>query len=107
MSFHPQKKFTIPTETIRVAKAAYPKGNIYMRMRDELGVIYDEQVFANLFAIRGQPGIAPWRLALISIMQFAEGKSDRLAADAVRGRIDWKYALGLDLSDSGFDNSKC
>ncbi len=58
MSFHPQKDFTIPTETIRVAQAAFPKGNIYMKMRDELGVIYDEdELFANLFAIRGQPAI--------------------------------------------------
>ena len=121
MSFHPQKahrplggflrvrteqaQFTIPTQTVRVAQAAFPKGNIYIRMRDELGVIYDEEIFANLFAIRGQPAIAPWRLALISIMQFAEGLSDRQAADAVRGRIDWKYALGLDLGDCGFDFS--
>ncbi len=105
MSFHPQKQFTIPSETVRVAQAAFPKGNIYMRMRDELGIIYDEEIFANLFAIRGQPAIAPWRLALISIMQFVEGLTDRQAADAVRSRIDWKYSLGLELSDSGFDFS--
>ncbi len=105
MSFHSQKNFTIPTETIRVAKAAFPKGNIYMRMRDELGIIYDEKIFANLFARHGRPAIAPWRLALISIMQFAENLTDRQAADAVRSRIDWKYALGLDLGDCGFDFS--
>jgi transposase len=38
-------------------------------------------------------------------MQFAEGLSDRQAADAVRARIDWKYALGLELTDVGFDGS--
>jgi transposase len=38
-------------------------------------------------------------------MQFAEGLSDSQAADAVRSRIDWKYLLGLDLTDSGFDSS--
>jgi transposase len=54
---------------------------------------------------RGQPAAAPWRLALVTIMQFAEGLSDRDAADAVRTRIDWKYLLGLELSDPGFNYS--
>jgi transposase len=44
-------------------------------------------------------------LALVTILQFAEGLSDRNAADAVRTRIDWKYLLGLELSDAGFDYS--
>jgi hypothetical protein len=38
-------------------------------------------------------------------MQFVEDLSDRRAAAAVRGRIDWKYALGLELDDPGFDFS--
>jgi transposase len=38
-------------------------------------------------------------------MQFAEGLSDREASDAVRTRIDWKYLLGLELTDCGFDYS--
>src|ERR671935_1178942 len=76
-----------------------------MRLRDELGVIYDDASFRPLFAVRGRPAEAPWRLALVSVMQFAERLSDRKAADAVRGRIDWKYALGLPLADAGFDAS--
>ncbi len=72
-------------------------------MRDEIGTIYDAYTFAELFPTRGQPAEAPWRLALVTIMQFAEGLTDRQAADAVRGHIDWKYALGLELSDSRFD----
>jgi transposase len=51
----------------------------------------------------GRPAEAPWRLALVSILQYAEGLSDRQAADAVRGRLDWQYALGLELTDAGFD----
>jgi transposase len=58
-----------------------------------------------LFARRGRPAEAPWRLALVTVMQFAEGLSDRQAAEAVRARIDWKYALGLELTDPGFDFS--
>ena len=76
-----------------------------MQMRDELGTIYEDECFAHWFPNNGQPAEAPWRLALVTIMQFAEGLSDRQAADAVRGRIDWKYALSLDLSDPGFDAS--
>src|ERR671933_972190 len=76
-----------------------------MRMYDELGMLYENHQFAALFPKRGQPAEAPARLALILVMQFAENLTDRQAADAVRGRIDWKYALGLDLTDAGFDFS--
>jgi transposase len=76
-----------------------------MQMRDVLGCIYDDKDFADLFPKEGQPALAPWRLALITILQCVENLSDQQAADAVRGRIDWKYLLGLDLTDSGFDAS--
>ena len=105
MSLKPQELGPIPEETARVAAAAYPKGNVFMRMRDELGVIYQDEAFAHLFSHTGQPAEAPWRLALVTVMQFAEGLSDRQAADAVRGRIDFKYALGLELTDPGFDHT--
>ncbi len=105
MSLHPQPPSQIPPDTVRVALAAFPKGNIYMRMRDELGTIYTDGAFAPLFPLQGQPALAPARLALITIMQFVEGLTDRQAADAVRSRIDWKYALSLELSDRGFDFS--
>lgn len=105
MSLHPQQLGVIPSETIRVAKAAFPKGNIYLRMRDELGVFYSDNHFNSLFSQKGKPAFCPWRLALITIMQYVEGLTDRQAADAVRSRLDWKYALGLELTDSGFDFS--
>jgi transposase len=76
-----------------------------MRMRDEVGTIFEDEDFARLFPGRGKPAFSPWRLALATIMQFAEDLSDRQAADAVRGRIDWKYALSLELDDPGFDAS--
>src|ERR671924_47275 len=102
MSLHPQPFTAVPPETARVARAAFPQGNLYMHMRDELGAIYEDVAFASLFSTRGQPAEAPWRLALVTIMQYAEGLSDRQAAEAVRARIDWKYALGLALTDPGF-----
>src|SRR5215469_6125054 len=76
-----------------------------MQMRDELGTSYEDTDFADLFPSRGQPAEAPWRLALVTLMQYGEGLTDRQAADAVRTRIDWKYVLSLELTDSGFDFS--
>ena len=105
MSLRPEAIPPVPEETCRVAQAAFPRGNIYMRMRDELGAIYDDQLFIALLPARGQPAESPWRLALTTVMQFAEGLSDRQAADAVRSRIDWKYALSLELTDPGFDHT--
>jgi transposase len=103
MTLQPQQECSIPEETRHVAHAAYPKGNMYMKMRDALGTIYQDQAFAHLFPHNGRPVEAPWRLALITVMQFIEELPDRQAADAVRGRIDWKYLLGLELTDPGFD----
>src|SRR5438132_14097915 len=105
MSLRFEESTPIPEETARIARAAFPRGNRYMDMRDVLGVIYDDHDFAPLFSPEGRPAEAPWRLALVTVMQWAEGLSDRQAAEAVRGRIDWKYALGLALSDPGFDHS--
>ena len=105
MSLKPQPIDPVPEETARVARAAYPKGNIYLQLRDEFGTIYEDEYFKDLYPLRGQPAEAPWRLALVSVMQFREGLSDRQAADAVRGRLDWKYLLGLALDDPGFDAS--
>ena len=105
MSLRAHLGYLIPEQTAQVAHAAFPKGNSYMRMRDSLGPIYINPEFAALFSVTGQPAEAPAHLALVTIMQFAEGLSDGQAADAVRGRIDWKYALALELTDPGFDAS--
>lgn len=93
MSMRPKPIGPVPQDTARVARAAFPKGTTYIQMRDVLGAIYDDEDFAELFEARGRPAIAPWRLALVTLMQFSEGLSDRQAAEAVRARIDWKYAL--------------
>ncbi len=76
-----------------------------MKLRDAFGTVYEDKDFKALFSSTGQPALAPWRLALVTVFQFLEGLSDREAADAVRSRIDWKYALGLELDDSGFNFS--
>ncbi len=102
MSLHPEPIGPIPAETVRVAHAAFPKSTVVMRLRDEFSVLYQDEDFRTLYPVRGQPGLAPWRLALVTVFQFLEHLSDRQAADAVRARIDWKYALGLELTSPGF-----
>lgn len=105
MTLHPQYIPDVPEVTQQVAQAAFRKGNRYMQMRDELGNLFNDEQFVDLFPNVGQLAEAPWRLALVTVMQFAENLTDRQAADAVRGRIDWKYALSLELTDAGFDAS--
>ena len=101
----PQPLPPIPPETARIARAAFPKGHPYLAAADALGDVFTDECFAALFPRRGQPAFAPWRLALATILQFAEGLSDRQAADAVRARLDWKYVLRLEPGDAGFDAS--
>jgi transposase len=105
MTLQPQENGRIPEETVRIARAAFPKGNAYMSLRDELDVIYHDETFADLFPAVGQSAESPGRLSLVTVLQFGEGLSDRQAADAVRSRIDWKYMLGLEMEDPGFDYS--
>jgi len=103
MSMYPQALGTIPEETARVAHAACPKGTLAMRLRDALGELYQDEHFAAHYPVEGQPAYAPWRLAVVTVLQYTENLTDRQAAHAVRERIDWKYSLGLELTDPGFD----
>src|SRR5262249_12440410 len=105
MSLQAQPIPRIPETTAKIARRAFRKGNVYMQMRDLLGTFFTDDQFADLYPADGQPAYAPWRLALVSVMQFAENLSDRQALDAVRARIDWKYVLSLELTDEGFDFS--
>ncbi len=96
---------SVPDGTARIARAAFRRGNPYVLLRDKLGAVFADADLADLHPKLGQPADAPWRLAMATFMQFREGLSDRQAAEAVRGRIDWKYVLALDLADAGFDFS--
>jgi transposase len=102
MSLHPGPTGEIPAETARIARAAFPKGAVVTRLRDEFSALRRDEDFGGLYPGRGQPALTPWRLALVTAFQSLESLSDRQAADAVRARIDWKYALGLELTDPGF-----
>src|SRR4051812_45134862 len=87
------------------SRAAFPQGNLYIKLRERVGTIIQDEDFVELFAKDGAPGLPPWRLALLTLLQFHEQLSDRQAAEAVRARIDWKYVWSLELTDAGFDFS--
>src|SRR3954465_2936109 len=99
----PQPVSPVPDNTARIALAAFPLGHPYLLLRDRLGPVFDDAGFADLYPRRAPPGHTPWGLALVTLLQFREGLSDRQAAEAVRARIDWKYLLSLELADAGFD----
>src|SRR5918999_383848 len=104
MTLFPQSLPPVPEATAAAVQAAFPKGNLCVELRAEFGALYDDQLFADLYPPSGRPvEVAPWHLALVMIMQYIEGLTDRQAADAVRRCMDWKYALSLDLHDPGFD----
>lgn len=95
----------VPEQTVMVARAAFPKGSLAMSARDGLGEVFTDAQFVDAFGVRGAPADSPGALALVTVLQYAEGLTDRQAADAVREKISWKYALGLELGDPGFDPS--
>jgi transposase len=104
MALRPQSLPPVPEATAAAVQAAFPKGNLYVALRTEFGTLYEDQLFADLYPPQGRPvEVAPWRLALVVVMQYIEGLTDRQAADAVRRCMDWKYALSLELTDPGFN----
>src|SRR3989441_11727365 len=103
MSLKPHGLEPIPEETRRLMHRLCPKGTMVTQLRDALGPIDSDEHFAQLFPKRGRPAEAPWRLALVTVLQAIEGLTDRQAAQAVRTRIDWLYALALPLDEPGFD----
>ncbi len=76
MSLRAPIVYCLPDDTAEVARAAFPRGNTYLRVYDALGPIYSNPQFAALFPKEGQPAVAPAQLALATIFQFAEGLSD-------------------------------
>src|SRR6266581_2640897 len=105
MSMQPRPWPDVPELTARMARSSSRQGNLAMRIRDELGEVYADARFAAAFGARGRPGISPGQLMMASVLQFSENLTDRQAAEAVRDRMTWKYALGLELEDPGFDAS--
>ena len=80
MSLRSQAIGPVPEETARVARAAFPKGNLYLRIRDTLGTIYEDQLFAGLFPNCGQPAQARFSLGpdlCVSIHRAFVGSTSR------------------------------
>ena len=102
MSLRPQPVAPVPDDTTRVARAAFPKGNPYLTLRDALGTIFQDADFAALFPPEGQPSLPPWHLALVTILQFRENLTDRQAAEAVA----LEQQLGIEGAAVGGERGK-
>jgi len=105
MSLHPEKLPEVPELTARIARSIHPSGNKYMWLRDELDAIYDDEQFLSLYPKNGQLAEQPWRLAIISIIQYMENYTDRQVCEALKDRITFKYALSLELDAPEFHYS--
>src|SRR4051794_30499456 len=107
MSLQP-RAWPEPTPEVAAAvRATYRRRQppLPVTIRDRLGELFPDAEFAAAFGARGRPGWSPGRLALVTVLQMAENLTDRQAAEAVRDKMSWKYALGLGLDDEGFDAS--
>jgi len=105
MTLQAEAQYVVPVETAKIAHAIYLKGNLCITMADTLSEFLSDQDFSAIFPTQGQPAESPWRLALVTILQYLEGLTDRQTADSVRSRIDWKYLLRLELTDVGFHHT--
>jgi transposase len=107
MSMQPMPWPEPAPEVVAAVRASYRRREppLPVTVRDRLGELFADAEFTAGFGRRGRPGWSPGRLALVTVLQMAENLTDRQAADAVRDKISWKYALGLGLDDEGFDAS--
>lgn len=100
MSLKIQPLEPIPEDTARVARLAFPKGTVATKLRDAFQQLYQDESFQTLYSRRGPPAFSPWRLALVTVLQFMAHLSDCQAADAVRGTylLDIRAGPGIDGS---------
>jgi hypothetical protein len=104
MSLCPLLTGAVPASTVTIARAAFPRGNLYLRQRDTLGPVFTNQQFAALFPSHGQPAEAPWRLALVALLlQFAENLSGRRAVWFEHAPRRRRRAAPVDKSSSYFN----
>lgn len=103
MSLHPRSHRHVPEATEAAFTAAFPKGHPFRVLREELGSIFDDADFAHLYEPQGRPVESPATLALVLVLQYMDGLTGRQAAEAVCDRLSWRYLLGLELDDPGFD----
>ncbi len=106
MSVCPRSGAVVPELTAEMARASNPSGTTAMWVRDRLDGLWDDRDFASWYPRDGRPGLSPAQLATVCVLQFLLNLSDRQAAEAVRCRIDFKYALALELDDPGFHHSE-
>ncbi|MFE4016630.1 transposase [Streptomyces sp. NPDC059101] len=105
MSLRPRSGEQVPSLTAQVAQASNPGGTTAIWVCDRLDGLWCDEDFVDWYPRDGRPGLSPAQLATVCVLQFLLGLSDRQAAEAVRCRIDFKYAMAMELDDPGFHHS--
>lgn len=105
MSFKPQPPRPMPEDLAVIGAKVLAADSPYRLIGDQLYAHYDEADFADLYSAEGKPAISPVILSFVTAFQYMENLPDRAAAEGLRVRIDWKYALHLPLDYPGFDYS--
>ncbi|MEU8845246.1 transposase [Streptomyces sp. NPDC048564] len=105
LSLRPRSDEHVPPLTVQVARASNPGGTTAIWVRDRLDGLWCDEYFADWYPRDGRPGLSPAQLATVCVLQFLLSLSDRQAAEAVRFRIDFKYAMAVELDDPGFHHS--
>jgi len=97
--------WSMPADTEAVGKVILEENSAYRLIGEKLFDKFHEQDFVDFYSVEGKPGISPVILAFVTVFQFMEKLPDRQAAESLRMRMDWKYALHLSLAYEGFDYS--
>ncbi len=105
MCLKPKPLGPIPKDTYELGQQLLRTDDVVRRIGEEYAELVGDEDFVEMYSHTGQPALSAARLALVSVLQVLEHVSDRVAVRMVRTRIDWKYALHLELSYEGFDGS--
>lgn len=90
---------------MRQAIKSRKKPHPFIAFVDQAGEIFEAADFTAMYSVLGQSAIHPGLLALATLLQHAEGISDRQASERMDDSLMWKYALRLGINDSGWDPS--
>jgi Transposase domain (DUF772) len=96
----------LPADSAHAAKSVFNIENLYVAIGDQLDSLCADLRWDDVNAFGDMPAQTSFILAMVTVFQFAENVPDSQAADAVRMRMDWKYALHLPMDYPGFPSSE-
>ena len=93
----------LPLDTADAARSTFNIENVYLSIGDQIDQLFSDLKLADLDSSGARQANKLCKLAMITSFQFAENLPDRLAAQSLRSRTDWMYALHLSLVNPGLE----